>query len=115
MTTLIRVAVAIVVALAMASPAFARMAAIQTAVPLEDQSQSSIETAAKQAVETAVKGAVAMGLPQVQLRRAVVVQNMVVIQIVATDDAADREDQRPEGMRESGPTIEPDKTSVTYY
>ena len=96
MTTLIRLAVVVVALVSLTAPAFAKMAAIQTAVPVEDESQSSIQSAAEQAVETAVRGAVAMGLPKVQLHRAVVVSHMVVIQILASDEAQDREGPKDE-------------------
>jgi hypothetical protein len=113
---LIRLAIAFVAGLSIATPAVARMAAIQTAVTLEDQSQSSIQTAAEQAVETAVRGAVAMGLPKVQLHRAVVVNNMVVVQIVATDESATERQDEPqgEGMLDSTPTHLPGKAAISY-
>lgn len=101
MTILIRLAVVVLALVSLTAPAFAKMAAIQTAVPVEDESQSSIQSAAEQAVETAVRGAVAMGLPKVQLHRAVVVSNMVVIQILASDEPQDREGQKDEpGQKE---------------
>jgi hypothetical protein len=106
MTILIRLAIPLLAIVSLATPSFAKMAAIQTAVPVEDQSQSSIQTAAEQAVETAVRGAIAMGLPKVQLHRAVVVSNMVVVQILATDEAAEQENKQDEPQKKEEPQQE---------
>jgi hypothetical protein len=78
--------------LSIVSPALARVAAIQTSAPLADQSEASIKAAVKQAVEIAVRGAVAMGLPRVHLDDAVVLNDAVVIQILATDAEVDETD-----------------------
>jgi hypothetical protein len=119
MAMLTRLAIPLLAFISITTPAFAKMAAIQTAVSLDDQSQTSIQAAAEQAVETAVRGAVAMGLPKVQLHRAVVVNNMVVVQILATDEAAEQRDrsdeQESEGLRDSTERLEPDKAALSYW
>ncbi|HEV8438839.1 MAG TPA: hypothetical protein VGT40_12145 [Methylomirabilota bacterium] len=108
MRILIRLSLALLAVATLSSPAFARIAAIQTTEPLADQSQGSIETATKQAVEVAVKGAIAMGLPRVHLHRAVVVKDVVVVQILATDEAADRQDEQQQDDRQmKGPQSHP--------
>lgn len=85
MRALTRLALALLLALGIVSPALAGVAAIHATAPLEDHSDQAVRAAVKTAVETAVRGAVAMGLPWVQLRRAVVLENMVVVQVLATD------------------------------
>ncbi len=77
---------------------------IQTMVPLQDHAEQSIEAAFKEALETAVKGAVAMGLSWVKLGRALVLGNMVVVQIFATDTRlAGEEESSPGGGVGAGP------------
>lgn len=82
--------------LSVASPALAGVATIETTAPLSDHSEQSITMAFKTAVETAVRGAVAMGLPRVQLRQAVVLEDMVAIRIRATDMEPDAETPEPD-------------------
>ena len=82
----------VLVVLTLALPAFARIAAIETSAPLSDHSDEAIEAALTQAVVVAVRGAVAMGLPWVRVRQAVVVEDVVTVQIVATDTEPDDEE-----------------------
>lgn len=84
---------------AVASPALARMAVIETTAPLQDHAEQSIQAAFKEAVESAVRGAVAMGLTWVEISRALVLQDLVIAQILATDT-------KPEG-EEGGEEEEP--------
>ncbi|HEV8674932.1 MAG TPA: hypothetical protein VGX21_12870 [Methylomirabilota bacterium] len=96
--------VTLVFALVLASPALARVAAIETTAPLADHSAEAIEAALTQAVVTAVRGAVAMGLTWVQVRQAYVYTDLVSVQIVASDtepddaDAAEPE-ERPQSAK----------------
>jgi hypothetical protein len=80
--------------LSVGSPALARVATIQTTAPLQDHTQQSIQTALKDAVESAVKSAAAMRLSWVMLNQALVLGDMVAVQIVATDkDPQEQEEQ----------------------
>ncbi len=82
-----------------ASPARARVAAIETSAPLTDHSEQAIQLALTEAVMNAVRGAMAMGLTWVRLRDATVLADAVTVLIVATDaepedpKAADAEPQ----------------------
>jgi hypothetical protein len=71
--------------IAVALPVAAKMAAIETTAPLRDHEEQSVKTALREAVRSAVTGALAMGLPWVQLRRVVVLDNAVTVQVLATD------------------------------
>ena len=74
-----------------ASPSLAGIATIETTAPLADHSPASIHAALSEAVRTALHGAMAIGLPHVHLRHAVVVGDTMVIQLLATDSDADDE------------------------
>jgi hypothetical protein len=80
-----------------ASPSWARVATIQTTAPLGDHSVASIKAAVTEAVRTAIRGAAAMGLSRVRLNHALVLQDAVVIQLLATDaDEALPDESAPE-------------------
>jgi hypothetical protein len=81
----IRSLAALALVMAVGTPALARVAAIRTAAPIADSSDAAVEAAFVEAVEAAVRGAVAMGLSRVALRDAVVLQDAVLVEIVATD------------------------------
>jgi len=74
---------------AAASPELARVAAIATTAPLPDHSQQSIDAALEEALSAAMRGAAAMGLRFIRVRQAVVLTDMVSVQILATDTAPD--------------------------
>ncbi len=88
-------ALALLLVLSVASSAVGRMAVIQTMAPLQDHAKQSIEGAFKEAMQTALKGALAMGFSWVKLSKALVLENMVTVQILATDT-------RPEGGEGNG-------------
>jgi hypothetical protein len=89
-----RLVLPLLLALAIATPALARVAAIETTAPLADQSEDSIRAAIQQAVLTAVRGAVAMGLQWVQVRQARVFTDLVSVQILASDHEPEGEEDR---------------------
>jgi hypothetical protein len=91
-----RLVLPLLLAFAIATPALARVAAIETTAPLADQSEDSIKAAIQQAVLSAVRGAVAMGLQWVQVRKARVFTDLVSVQILASD-------HEPEGEEEHAP------------
>jgi hypothetical protein len=88
-----RLVLPIVLAFAVASPALARVASIETTAPLADQSEDSIKAALEQAVSTAVRGAVAMGFQWVHIRQAVVFEDLVSVQVLASDTELSTEDE----------------------
>ena len=88
--------------LGVVSPGEATLARIETTAPLQNHAEPSVQAALKEAVEAAVKGAVAMGLPWVHLNRAVVLADVVAVQILATDTAPEEEMEE-----EPGPDAEP--------
>jgi hypothetical protein len=73
------------------------MASIQTTAPLQDHAEQSIQAALKEAAETAVKGAAAMGLSWVRLVGTAVLDDMVAVQILASDTKPEGERTEPEG------------------
>src|SRR5262249_35550204 len=79
--------------LALAPPALARVAAIETTAPLADHTDESIEAALEEAVLTAVRGAVAMGFQWVQVHQATVLADIVSVQVLASDTAPEDEDE----------------------
>ena len=83
-------------------PGEATVASIETTAPLQDHAEQTVQAALKEAVDAAVKGAAAMGLPWVHLNRAVVLADVVAVQILATYTAPETEmDEAP------GPDAEP--------
>ncbi len=90
---------ALLLVLSIASPAVARLAMIETMAPLQDHAEPSIKTAFKEALQTAMRGAVAMGLSWVKISRALVLEDMVTVQILATDTKPEGE----EGGEDEGP------------
>jgi hypothetical protein len=85
MRRLISLCLASVLVIATALPVAAKMATIQTIAPLRDHEEQSVKNALREAVRSAVTSALAMGLPWVRLRRAVVLQDAVAVQVLATD------------------------------
>src|SRR5262245_47325550 len=75
----------LLIVLASASPVVAAMAVIETATRLEERSNDGVKAAVVTAVETAARGAKAMGLSQITVRGVRVVQEMVIVQVLATD------------------------------
>ncbi len=69
-----------------ASPSAATVAAIATTAPLEDHQDQSVNAAFRAALKAAVVGATAMGLPWVRISRAIVLDDAVAVQILATDE-----------------------------
>ena len=84
--------------LAGASPVVAAIAVIETAMPLNERSNDGVKAAVATAVETAARGAKAMGLSQITVRGVRVLQEVVIVQILATDGAPV---STPEGETES--------------
>lgn len=72
--------------MALAAPGWARTVKIETAVPLSDHSPEMLERAIKEALDTAVQGATAMGFSWIRLDGARVLEDAVVVRMVATDD-----------------------------
>ena len=97
---------ALLLVLGMASPGLARVAAIETTAPLSDHAEQSVRAALEEAVNTAVKGAVAMGLRWFKISKALVLEDLVTVQILATDTASEPEGEgtpEPENDLETAP------------
>jgi len=78
-------ALALALVLAASSPSIATVAMIETTAPLQDHAEESVRIALLTAVEAAVTSAVAMGLPWVRISQALVLEDAVGVQILATD------------------------------
>jgi hypothetical protein len=99
MRSLSRLVLTLLVVLLMVPPAWARVAAIETTAPLQDHAEQTINAALQDAVETAMRGAVAMGLSWVKINRVRVLQNMVTVQLLATDTDPEGEEVSWQGGR----------------
>ncbi len=82
-------------------PGAGRAAAIKSVAPLQDHSEQSVTTAIKEAVGVAAQKARTMGLSWVQVREAYVLEDKVVVLVLATDtEPGEEEDERaPRGQR----------------
>ncbi len=89
--------------LATASPSAATVATIATTAPLQDHEEQTVNAALQTALKAAVTGAMAMGLPWVRMGRALVLEDAVAVQILATDTDPDA----VTGQDERGPDAEP--------
>ena len=108
MATIARVAVAVLLTLVVSAPAGATTVRIETAAPLTDQSDQSLDAALKQAMEKSVRGAAAMGLSMVWFDQAFVFQGRVVVRMLATDEVpGDGDDEEDTGIVESTPSLSP--------
>jgi hypothetical protein len=78
---------ALVLALVMTttSSSIATVSTIETRAPLQDHAEESVRIALLSAVEAALTGAVAMGLVWVRISQALVLEDAVAVQILATD------------------------------
>ena len=97
-----RVAAGLMAALVMAtvavSPASARVVHMQTAVSLTDRSDPAIKQALMEAFDTSMRGAVAMGLPHIRVDGIQVLQDAVVLAMIATDE--DDDNEAPDNTRD---------------
>ena len=98
---------AVLLIVAPASPSAATVATIATTAPLEDHRDQSVNAAFRAALKAAVAGATAMGLPWVRISHALVLEDAVAVQILATDTALG-----PDGAQE-GPKTEGGADSET--
>ena len=80
------------------SPASARVVRIQTAVALVDRSDPAIKQALMKAFDTSLRGAVAMGLPHIRVDEIEVLQDSVVLAMIATDE--DDDGEAPDNARD---------------
>ncbi len=80
------------VAIAIASPVSARVVRMETTVALADHTGPSVDRALRQALDTAVRGAIAMGFSSMWVHDARVLAAAVILQLVATDEQFDDED-----------------------
>ena len=86
-----------------ASPSAATVAAIATTAPLEDHQEQSVDAAFRAALKAAVEGATAMGLPWVRISRAVVLEDAVAVQILATDETPEPDTGEDSPDPDNGP------------
>ncbi|MBP1774068.1 MAG: hypothetical protein H6Q86_74 [candidate division NC10 bacterium] len=79
-------ALALLLILVSAAPTAATVATIATTTPLENHEEQSVNAAVQAALKMAVAGAAAMGLRWFQISHALVLDDAVAVQIVATDE-----------------------------
>ena len=113
MKRIIRLLVGCTAVLTLASPAAARVAAIETTVPLADDSEPAMHAAVEEALSTLALGAQAMGLPHLHLLGAAIVDHAVVIRVLATDTPAAGGPSAPASPDESVPPSKDDGSSRT--
>ena len=75
------------------TPATARVVTIQTAASLPDRSDRSVDQALDIAVGDCVRRATAMGLSWIRLQDAAIVTDHLVVQMVATDEEIEGEEE----------------------
>jgi hypothetical protein len=80
------IALALLLLTVSAASSAATVATIATRSPLADHEEASVTAALREAVQTAVVGAAAMGLRWFQIRHALVLDDAVTVEIVATDE-----------------------------
>jgi hypothetical protein len=85
------------------------MVKIQASAPLSDRSDRSVEQALKSAIDSCVRGATAMGLSWIWLDDAAVRGDSVIVQMVATDDEAEGEDDDEVRVQDLRPRAELDR------
>jgi hypothetical protein len=113
MNRIVRLLVGCAAVLTLVSPAFARVAAIATTVPLADDSEPAMHAAVEEALSTPARGAQAMGLPHLHLLGAAIVDHAVVIRVLATDALPTGEPSAPASPDESPPPSRDDGSSGT--
>jgi len=102
----ITLALASLLIIATAVPSEAKVVAIHAIAPLRGHGERSIQSAMQEAVQSALRDALAMGFPWVRLTRALVMEDAVAVQILATDidpEAGTRE-EAPGPDSESAPS-----------
>ena len=97
-------ALALLLILVSAAPTAATVATIATTTPLENHEEQSVNAAVQAALKMAVAGAAAMGLRWFQISQALVLDDAVTVQIVATDEnpAPDTGENGPDSESRSG-------------
>jgi hypothetical protein len=85
-------------AMIVAMPAWARVVRMQTVVNLTDRSDPAVQRAVKEAFDTSLRGAVAMGFARIRVDGVQVLQDVVVLATVATDE--DDDDEAPDNTRD---------------
>ena len=83
----------LLMALATVSPASARVVVLQASAALEDHTEPAIELAFREALDIVVSGALAMGLSSLRVDRARVLEDVVILSVVATDEEVDEAEQ----------------------
>jgi hypothetical protein len=81
--------ITLLMVLATSSIAWGRAVRCQTAAPLTDHSDASLESALADAVDACVRRATTMGLAWIRLEVAVVLDDRVIVRMIASDDEAD--------------------------
>ena len=106
MRTLLGLMVAVLLVQAIAAPSFARVATIQTSASPANHSDASVKAAVNEAIYTAVRGAVPMGFPTLQMNQVLLLDDAVVVEILAVE--TDVEDGELDGFGpQAGADTEP--------
>ena len=92
------VAAALVMTVLWVSAASARVVRMETSVSLTDRSDPAIKQALMEAFDTSMRGAVAMGLPHIRVDGIQVLQDAVVLAMIATDE--DDDNEAPDNTRD---------------
>lgn len=93
MSMLTRALLAGLLILMVSAPAGAATVIIETAAPLSDSSEESVQHALRQAVQASIQSAMAMGIGGMRLDRAVLHEGRVVVRVVAFIGEPPDEDQ----------------------
>ncbi len=105
MNPLSRFVIGLMLVVSLTSQGLAQVAVIQTSAPLTDHSEESIAMAFEHAVRAALRSAVAMGLPWVQLRLALVGEDRLTVEVLAMEGEPDDDSREgEEGDSDGKPT-----------
>jgi len=99
-----RFALGLLLILVSAAPSAATVATIATTTPLENHADQAVNAALRAALKKAVAGAAAIGLRWFRISQALVLDDAVTVQIVATDEnpAPDTGEKGPDSEGRSG-------------
>lgn len=87
--------------LAVPALGWSRTVEIEATAPLADRTDAAVELAFEGTLDTCVSRATGMGLPRIRFQRVALVGDLLILQIVATDDdALDEDEAAPESESE---------------
>jgi len=94
---------ALALVLIAAAPGWSRTVKMETAAPVTDQSDESMQAALRSAVEACIRGAAAMGLSWIYFSGAALQGDQLVVQMIASDEGESNDADPGPASPESAP------------